>query len=106
MNAKKMTEFYRLVAECQDVTTLRDMQSALTEQYRKLQSTTKRKLYVGQVVSFTSKGTRHVGRVSKINPKTVQVTVAAAANVIWPKSTTWKVSPLLLQPAEESSLAA
>ena len=105
MNTKKMTEFYRLVAECQDVTTLRDMQSALKAQYRKLQTTTKRNFYVGQAVSFTSKGTRHVGRVSKINPKTVMVTVASATIYGW-SSVTWKVSPLLLQPAEESSLAA
>jgi uncharacterized protein YkvS len=67
--------------------------AAVKSQRTYIARTVTRKLLVGDVVSFDSRGGTVTGTVRKVNPKTVLVKDSKSA-------TTWKVTATLLTPVE------
>lgn len=81
---KDVYKFYDMIDSVTDLDTMNKIMSYAQMRYKQMGSVRARGIHVGDEVTFNDKyGCKRVGRVTKINPKTIFVQVGA---------TRWRVS--------------
>jgi len=94
----KRNDIIRDIFAVDSIEDLRDIQRTITQRRSELESRGALNFKIGDSVKFTSRkrGGIQVGRVTKINRKTIAVEVG---------NVTWRVTPSLLSPLRKSAAA-